>query len=285
MRNFREVLSKQQTVYAPGVWDGLSALCAREAGFEVLCSSGFALSASLGVPDVELYSSTDAFQAVARIHEASGLPVVADIDTGYGNAVTVMQTVRRVQAAGASAFFMEDQVSPKRCPMSHAGAAEVIPLPEARGKIRAAVEAKHDSSLLIARTDTQGDEALGRMKHFLADGADLVMGTTKTFASVSEWRSVGEKLGDRLALTIVAGTWLAEDFDLLTLQDCGVRIAVLPTQAILETSGQLVETFSRLVREPQSGGREMERAKFLDLVGYDSADRALAAYGPESGAI
>jgi methylisocitrate lyase len=277
----RKLLQENQLLYTPGVWDALSALCARQAGFESVCLSGFALSTSLGVPDAELYSAADVFQAVSRVAQASGLPVVADIDTGYGNAATVTQTVRKIEASGATAFFMEDQVSPKRCPMTTPGPAETIPLAEAKGKVAAAGVAKAESSLLIARTDTQGDEALERMRAFLDVGADLVMGTTKTFGSVAEWRSVGEALGDRLVLTIVAGTWLAAEFDRSTLEACGVRIAILPTQGVLEAAANLLTSFERLQQDPGSSGAEIDSDSLHAMVGYDEIDDILRKYGPE----
>ncbi len=110
-------LTEQGLVYAPGVWDGLTAKLAEQAGFSALCASGFAVSAALGLPDAELYTMTENLQAVRTIREASSLPLVADIDTGYGNAVSAARTATRFAEAGVQGVFMEDQLSPKKCPI------------------------------------------------------------------------------------------------------------------------------------------------------------------------
>jgi methylisocitrate lyase len=116
-----ELLERERLVYAPGAWDGLSARLIERAGFLAVCSSGYAIAASLGMPDAELYTMSENVGAIRRIREGCSLPLVADIDTGYGNAVNVMRTVRQVRNAGASALFMVQPVmQPTTSSSSHA---------------------------------------------------------------------------------------------------------------------------------------------------------------------
>jgi methylisocitrate lyase len=114
-KEFKARVAGQKTVWAAGAWDALSAKFIEEAGFEAVLTSGFAVSASfLGAPDAELYTMSENLTVVRNVIGAVKVPVVADIDTGYGNAINVMRTVREFEAAGASAVILEDQVAPRR---------------------------------------------------------------------------------------------------------------------------------------------------------------------------
>ncbi|WP_280490396.1 isocitrate lyase/PEP mutase family protein, partial [Nocardia carnea] len=173
-------LTSNGLVYAPGVWDGLTARLAEQAGFSALCASGFAVSAALGLPDAELYTQTENLQAVRTIRESSKLPLVADIDTGYGNAVNAARTATKFVDAGVGGMFMEDQVSPKSCPICVGDPVDLITVPEATGKIRAVRDSIPDDVLLIARTDARGDDALRRAPADVEAGAGKMMPGTQT---------------------------------------------------------------------------------------------------------
>lgn len=240
-----ELLEQERLVYAPGAWDGLSARLIERAGFPVVCSSGYAIAASLGMPDAELYTMTENVGAIRRIREGCSLPLVADIDTGYGNAVNVMRTVRQVRAAGATAMFMEDQVAPKREPLWVNQPVPLIPIEEAAGKIRAARDAA-DDFVLIARTDAHGDDAVRRLEAYREAGADLLMPVTRSFTTVEEWASASEKLGGELVSTITAGTWVEREMTREVLLELGVRIALLPNQPVHIVAGALADALRRL---------------------------------------
>lgn len=111
---FADVLAAEPPVYAAGVWDGLSATLAAAAGFRCLFVSGFAVAASLGLPDADLYTRADMTRAVGVAARAGGLPVIADLDTGWGNAVNAYHAARDFERAGAAALMLEDQISPSR---------------------------------------------------------------------------------------------------------------------------------------------------------------------------
>jgi 2-methylisocitrate lyase-like PEP mutase family enzyme len=146
-------------------------------GFDALYMTGFGTAASLGMPDVGLATLTEMAANVARIVEASGLPVIADADTGYGNALNVQRTVRAYERAGAAALHLEDQVFPKKCGFFEGK--RVIPAAEHVQKIKAACDARADDGLVvIARTDalavTGWDDVVDRVHAYREAGADLV---------------------------------------------------------------------------------------------------------------
>src|ERR1700744_6341437 len=168
---------KQQFVLAPGVYDGLSAKIASVIGFDVLYMTGFGTAASMGMPDVGLATLTEMAANVGRVVEASGLPVIADADTGYGNPLNVQRTVRAYQRAGAAALHLEDQVFPKKCGFFEGK--RVIPAAEHVQKIKAACDARTDDGfVIIARTDalavTGWDDVVDRVHAYRDAGADAV---------------------------------------------------------------------------------------------------------------
>jgi len=168
---------KQQFVLAPGVYDGLSATIAGTVGFDVLYMTGFGTAAALGMADVGLATLTEMTANVGRVVEASGLPVIADADTGYGNPLNVQRTVRAYERAGAAALHLEDQVFPKKCGFFEGK--QVIPAAEHVQKIRAACDARtSDNFVIIARTDALAvngwDDVVERVHAYREAGADVV---------------------------------------------------------------------------------------------------------------
>ncbi|WP_208722463.1 isocitrate lyase/PEP mutase family protein [Amycolatopsis thermoflava] len=277
----REMIS-DRLVFAPGVWDGLTARLAEQAGFSALCASGFAISAALGYPDAELYTMSENLTAVRTIREASGLPLIADIDTGYGNAVNAARTARRFAAAGVSAVFLEDQRSPKRCPLIPGAEVELTDLAEAEGKVRAVKDAAGDM-LVIARTDAKGEEALRRAEAYVRAGADLIMPVTKTFASVEEWARCHETVGVPLMATLTASAWTEREFTPEVMEQIGVRIALLPTQILMAVTGAAQATLRRLAAgEPPAevSADALPHHDFVALIGMDEIERQQHKYLP-----
>lgn len=177
-KRLRELLAGPEPVVAPGAYDALSARLVDQAGFDVVYMTGFGTSASLlGRPDVGLLGGAEMVDNVRRIVDAVERPVVADADTGYGNAINVVRTVRAYEQAGVAGLHLEDQVMPKKC--GHMSGKAVIPAAEMAGKIRAAADARRDPDLvLIARTDAAAvhglDEAISRARAFAEAGADVL---------------------------------------------------------------------------------------------------------------
>ncbi len=176
--NLRERLQQAQPLLAPGVYDALSALVAQQAGFEALYLSGASIAYTrLGRSDIGLTTATEVAQTVAHITDRVDLPLIVDADTGFGNALNTQRTVRDFERAGAAMVQIEDQTFPKRC--GHLDGKGVVPVAEMEGKLRAALDARHDErTLILARTDAVAveglDAALERAERYLACGVDAL---------------------------------------------------------------------------------------------------------------
>ena len=174
----RSRLARKPIVVAPGVYDPFTALVATQAGFETLYVSGAAVAYTrLGRPDVGLVSMTEVVETLALVRDRVSAHLIVDGDTGYGNALNVMRTVREFERAGANAIQLEDQDFPKRC--GHLDGKTLIPAPEMCGKIRAALDARRSpQTLIIARTDAVAvesfDRAIERAAMYRDAGADVL---------------------------------------------------------------------------------------------------------------
>ena len=178
-KRLRAILAGSGPIVAPGVYDCLSALVAQQAGFKVLMVTGSGVAASaLGVPDIGVMTMVDVLNVTRSIAQCVDVPVIADCDTGYGNPMNVMRTVREFENAGVACLFIEDQVAPWRC--GHFEGKQVISSHDMVKKIEAALEARIDADLMImARTDTlvtHGfDEAVSRARAYVAAGAEMLL--------------------------------------------------------------------------------------------------------------
>ena len=207
----RQRVASGATFWFAGAQDALSALLVERSDFDGVFTTGFGISAVLlGQPDMELYTLSENVQVVDHIAQVVRKPIFADADTGYGNVLNVARTVRAFEKAGVAALSIEDQVSPKRCPAA-ASVSVVVPVAEAVGKIRAAVDARTDPDLLIvARTDVMDkNEALDRAARYAEAGADLIQPITRTFSSYEDLLQLRAVCGRRLSLQIMEGTWMA----------------------------------------------------------------------------
>ncbi len=171
----RAQLARPGIVQMPGAHNALAALQARAAGFEALYVSGAAVSASMGLPDLGIMSADDVCHVIRQIVRATGLPVLADGDTGYGEVLNTMQTVRAFEDAGAAAIQLEDQVLPKKC--GHLNDKRLVSAAEMANKVAGAVRARR-SMLIVARTDAAASEgmdaAIERARLYVKAGADAI---------------------------------------------------------------------------------------------------------------
>lgn len=176
--NLRARLNAPDILIAPGVYDGLTATLAEQAGFEALYLSGAAVAYTrLGRPDIGLTSVSEMADTMALIRDRTALPVIIDADTGFGNALNAQRTMRIYERAGASALQVEDQTYPKRC--GHLADKSLISKAEMAGKIAAMGDARaHDGTLIIARTDAIAVEgftaAMDRAEAYVTAGADIL---------------------------------------------------------------------------------------------------------------
>lgn len=181
-QKLRAALAGPEILVCPVISDPLSARLCQEAGFPLALLGGFGIAAiGFALPDAGLIDFTE---VVTALHNACaavpGFPVIADGDTGYGNAMNVRRTVKEFARAGAAVILLEDQVWPKKCG-HYGGKREVVPRAEARLKIRAAIDARNEAGadiLILARTDARSaigfDEAMARCEDFVAEGADII---------------------------------------------------------------------------------------------------------------
>jgi 2-methylisocitrate lyase-like PEP mutase family enzyme len=176
--SFKQRLAEERVLLAPGVYDALSALVAEQAGFEALYLSGASIAYTrLGRSDVGLTTYSEVVETLARITERVTLPVIVDADTGFGNALNVMRTVKGFERAGAAMIQLEDQTFPKRC--GHLDGKSVVPVQEMVGKLKAALDARTNANtLILARTDALASEgldaALERAERYLECGVDAL---------------------------------------------------------------------------------------------------------------
>jgi 2-methylisocitrate lyase-like PEP mutase family enzyme len=174
----KDRLQSSNIVVAPGIYDALSASLAEQAGFDTVYLSGASLAyTKLGRPDIGLMSLTEINDTLAHIRERSEVSVVVDCDTGFGNALNVMRSVRILERSGANAIQLEDQTYPKRC--GHLQGKTLVCPSEMVGKIKAALDARHsDKTLIIGRTDAIASEGIGkaldRAQAYYEAGADMV---------------------------------------------------------------------------------------------------------------
>ena len=195
-RRLRELLGTAGSLLAPGVYDCISARVVERAGFPVAFISGAAVTASvLGYPDIGLQAMPEILTQSRNVARCIGIPVLVDVDTGYGNALNVMRTVREFEAAGVAGIFFEDQTFPKRC--GHFEGKKVIPAEEMAVKIQAACEARRsDDFVIIARTDSRAlhglDDAIARSQRYVEAGADIIF--VEAMVSIDEMKKVARAL-------------------------------------------------------------------------------------------
>lgn len=202
----KALLDAPGPVLCPGIYDCLSAKVVERAGFPCAIISGAAVTASrLGYPDVGLQTMTEILDQARNIARSVEIPVIADVDTGYGNALNVMRTVTEFESVGVAGMFFEDQTFPKKC--GHFEGTDVIPMEEMVIKVRAAREARKTDFIIIARTDARAkyglDEAIKRGRAYAAAGADMIF--IEALLSREDLIAVGKAIDAPLQANIVEG--------------------------------------------------------------------------------
>jgi 2,3-dimethylmalate lyase len=237
----RALLARPEPITAPGCYDALGARLIEEAGFDVIYMTGFGTSASLlGRPDVGLANQGEMVDNIRRIVQASSVPIIADADTGYGNAMNVIRTVQMWEQAGASGFHLEDQVTPKKC--GHMNNKQVISVGEAVGKIRAAVAARFDpNTVIIARTDARAveglDAAIDRAKRFADAGADLLF--VEALLGEAEIETVCEELRDYPLVFNWAEGGKTPPLTYKRISELGFRLIICPISTLLSATAAM----------------------------------------------
>ena len=260
---FRQLIAAREVVSIPGVYDTLSSLLAKRAGFPAVFVSGSAIAASrLARPDVNLLAITEIADVVARIRERLDVPILADADAGYGNAMNVRRTVLLLERAGASGIQIEDQLNHK--PSGALTSRPVIELQEMLGKIKAAQDARtNDQTVISARTDaifTRGfEEALRR-------GADMVF--VEGLTEIGDIRRLTSALGSRIPLVFnILNVGAAPIGTAEEAATRGYRVVLFPAVGIRAAVQALAQDFARL-KEGQGpeGGSAITAAALSDVI-------------------
>lgn len=264
----KKMVSEEGIIYTAGAYDALSAKIIENAGFKALMTSGFAISSAfLGFPDAELYTMTENLNVVKNIVNSVSIPVIADIDTGYGNAINVMRTIREFEGAGVAGVILEDQAVPKRCPICVGDSPAVLPFEEAVGKVKAAVDARKDPNLIIiARTDAFGEDAVKRAKAYAEAGADLVQPISKALKDVGGLKDFAAKT--RLPLSIQMVTWLEKSLTENILKEIGCKIAHFPLVPLMLSAAAMQKGLQELFDQKSSNSLSLPRIEHSDFVRF-----------------
>jgi 2-methylisocitrate lyase-like PEP mutase family enzyme len=227
----KQLLKGEKLLVAPGCFDGLSARLVEEAGFEAAYLSGGAVARSMGIPDIGLVTMSEVIERAAQVVSALKIPVIADADTGYGNALNLVRTVREYERTGVAAIHIEDQITPKRC--GHLDGKEVIPLAEMEKKLAAALSSRTDANFcIIARTDARGvhglDDAIRRARAFARLGVDAVF--IEAPQSEAELEEIPQALPNVPLLVNVFKGGKTPMLPVQRLEKMGYRIAIYPSE-------------------------------------------------------
>ena len=268
----RRLISKG-IVVTPGVFNGISALIAERHGFKALYLSGSGVAGGMGLPDLSLTSLSDVVEEVRRIKLVSGLPLIVDVDTGFGEVLNVERTVKEIERAGASAIHIEDQVLPKKC--GHLEGKKLVEVEEMVEKIQAASKSKKNKDfIVIARTDARSvdgiDSAIERAKLYQRAGADGIF--PEALESEEEFKEFAKKVkGILLANMTEFGK--SPLLSAKELEKLGYRIVIFPLTAFRGALKKIDEVYSDLSKKGTQRefiSNMMSRKEYYDLINYSS---------------
>jgi 2-methylisocitrate lyase-like PEP mutase family enzyme len=253
----RELLKRDGLIAAPGAYDCITARAVEHAGFPAVYMTGAGTAATLGYPDYGLVTMSEMAENAGRLAAAVRIPVIADADTGYGNELNVVRTVREFEQRGVAGIHIEDQSFPKKC--GHLENKVVIPLQDYAAKIRAAVSAKRDPDfVVIARTDARAvlgfEEAIRRANAALEAGADLAF--VEAPQTLEEVAAVPHLVRGPCLLNIV---WRGKtpDVSLDSARAMGYRLAILPAvlfTAVIGVCDAMLRELQEIRRHPVPAG-------------------------------
>lgn len=265
-------LEAGEFITAPGIQDMITAVIAREIGFDAVYGSGYWLTASsLGLPDAGIASVTQMVDRMERLVETARTPVIADADTGFGGLLNVHHTVRAYEKAGVSAIQIEDQEFPKKC--GHTPFKRVIPAGQMVDKIKVAVDARSDEKMLVvARTDAMQIEGISgvedRLHAFAEAGADILF--PEALSTVAEMRLICESC-DRPVLANMANGGKTPILKSAELKNIGFALAIFPAM----TSLAALHAVQKALRELKESGSSLDGAELYDFnrfcgqIGFD----------------
>ncbi len=279
-KRLKTLIERDGIIKAPGVFNALVGLSAKKAGFSAAYFSGAAFSASMGLPDLGLFTLSELADNVRTIVRATDLPMIVDIDTGFGETLNVMRTIRELEDAGAAAVQMEDQVMPKKC--GHLDGKEIISAQEMIEKIRAAKSSRKEM-LIVARTDAKAiagiDETIRRANLYAEAGADVIF--PEALQTEEEFKLAAKEIRAPL-LANMTEFGKTPYISAREFEAWGYKIVIYPVTALRVAMKAIEGVFAELM---QSGTQKtwvedmQTRKELYDLIryhDYEAADKAFA---------
>jgi 2-methylisocitrate lyase-like PEP mutase family enzyme len=281
-QTLKTLLLRNKLLVAPGCFDGLSARLVEEAGFEAAYLSGGAVARSMGIPDIGLVTMSEAIERAVQAVSTIKIPIIADADTGYGNAVNLVRTVREFERAGVAAIHIEDQITPKRC--GHLEGKEVVPLAEIEQKIAAALATRTDPDFcIIARTDARAvngmDDAIARAQAFAKLGVDAIF--VEAPQSEEELEEIPRRLPGVPLLVNVFKGGKTPMLPMERLEKMGYRIAIYPSETQRAAIHAMRNALSTLKREGTTESIDDRLTTFKErdrVVGLDDWQKIEKSY-------
>ncbi|PZQ51672.1 MAG: methylisocitrate lyase [Rhodovulum sulfidophilum] len=278
---FRDLLARPGIFRLPGAHNGMAALQARAAGFEGLYLSGAAMTASMGLPDLGIITVDEVAFFIRQIARASGLPLLVDGDTGYGEALNVMHMVRAFEEAGAGAVHIEDQLLPKKC--GHLNDKKLADARDMAAKVAAAVRARRDL-VVIARTDAAASEgmdgAIARARLYVEAGADAIFPEALTSAEM--FRAFADRLPGVPLLANMTEFGRTPVFTATEFEDMGYKLVIWPVSSLRVANKAQARLYAALAAEGKTSamlGEMQTRAELYDLIGlaeFEALDASIA---------
>ena len=271
----RQTLKKERTILVPGIYDALSAKIAQRVGFDILFHTGYGTAATLlGVPDIGLVSFSEMKERVSNICNAVDVPVIADADTGYGNSLNTMRTVKDYIKSGAAGLILEDQVWPKKC--GHMKNKDVISIEEMENKIKAAVAsrtAENSDLVIVGRTDSLAveglDNAITRVKTYQKAGADILF--IEAPNQIDDLKEINSKIEMPLLLNQIEGGQ-TPIISLKEAQLLGFKIILFPLTSLYASTKAIFDVFDNLLNKQTSTDSDNKLITFdlfNELVNHD----------------
>ncbi len=277
---FRALLRRPGILKLPGAHNGMAALQAKAAGFEALYLSGAAMTASMGLPDLGIITVDEVAFFVRQIVRSSGLPLLVDGETGYGEALNVMHMVRTFEDAGAGAVHLEDQLLPKKC--GHLNDKKIADAHDMAAKVAAAAKARRDL-VIVARTDAAASEgldgAVARAKLYMEAGADAIF--PEALNTQEMFRAFAQRMPGVPLLANMTEFGKTPFFTALEFEAMGYRMVIWPVSSLRVANKAQQKLYAAIARDggAQNAVGDMQtRAELYDMIGlhdYEALDASI----------
>ena len=272
----KQMIQSGKTYLIPGAYDGLSCRICQNAGAELIYATGGGIARSTGIPDMGLITPKEIADRLEQMVDAVDVPIIGDMDTGYGNSLNAIRALRAYEKVGLAGFHIEDQVFPKRC--GHYEGKEVVPAEELVGKIRALKDAATDPDMVvIARTDALAvegiDKAIERMHKYMAAGADVAF--IEAPLAMAELELICRQVAYPKFVNMLA-FGKTPILSVRELEDMGFKMVVAPIDSVLLTARVMREMAEVFARDGHTRALEDQMVRFDEIKRILGVERFLS---------